>query len=183
MAEGALAAGSGQRGVDDLLPLALSRPHEALAQARAVLEGCPDPWEASVAHQAAGIVLRDTGDVNAGVQELRGALRLARRTGVAEREADVLGSLGGAFVYAGRTADGLAALDRAAQLSTGVLLGRVLHRRGVVLWTLGRYAAALDDLRRAVSVLERGGDRLWMARALSGRGLGRFGPRITGLCR
>ncbi len=171
MAEGALAAGSGRRAVDDLLPLALSRPHEALAQARAVLEGCPDPYEASVAHQAAGIVLRDTGDVNAGVQELRGALRLARRTGVAEREADVLGSLGGAFVYAGRTADGLAALDRAAQLSTGVLLGRVLHRRGVVLWTLGRYAAALDDFRRAVSVLQRAGDRLWTARALSGRGL------------
>ena len=171
MAESAFAAGSGRRAVDDLLPLALSRPHEALAQARAVLEGCPDPYEASVAHQAAGIVLRDTGDVHAGVHELRGALRLARRTGFAEREADVLGSLGGAFVYAGRTADGLAALDRAAQLSTGVLLGRVLHRRGVVLWTLGRYAAALDDFRRAVSVLQRAGDQLWTARALSGRGL------------
>ena len=75
-----------------------------------VLKGRPGPYEASVAHQAAGIVLRDTGDVNAGVRELRDALRLARRTGAAEREADVLGSLGGAFVYAGRTADGLAAL-------------------------------------------------------------------------
>ena len=171
MAEGALAAGSGQRDVDDLLPLALSRPVEALARARAVLKGRPGPYEASVAHQAAGIVLRDTGDVSEGVRELRDALRLARRTGAAEREADVLGSLGGAFVYAGRTADGLAALDRAVQLSTGVLLGRVLHRRGVTLWTLGRFASALDDLRRAVDVLRRAGDRLWAARALSGRGV------------
>jgi tetratricopeptide (TPR) repeat protein len=171
VAERALADGSGRHDVGDLLPLALSRPHEALARARVVLKGRPGPYEASVAHQAAGIVLRDFGDVNAGVRELRGALRLARRTGAAEREADVLGSLGGAFVYAGRTADGLAALDRAVQLSSGVMLGRVLHRRGVTLWTLGRYASALDDLRRAISVLRRADDRLWTARALGGRGL------------
>ena len=142
MAQGVLAAGSGQRDVDDLLPLALSRPQEALARARAVLRGRPGPYEASVAHQAAGIVLRDTGDIGAGVRELRAALRLARRTGAAEREADVLGSLGGAFVYAGRTADGLAALDRAVDLATGVTMGRVLHRRGVVLCALGRYGPA-----------------------------------------
>ena len=136
-----------------------------------MLQGRPDPYEASVARQAAGIVLRDTGDVNAGVRELRGALQLARRTGAAEREADVLGSLGTALVYAGRTADGLAAFDRAIQLSSGVLMGRVLHRRGILLWNLGRYAAALDDFRRAVSVLEHADDLLWTARALSGRGL------------
>ena len=89
-----------------------------------------------MAHQAAGIVLRDTGDVSAGVRELRAGLRLARRTGSAEREADVLGSLGLALAYAGRTADGLAAFDRAIQMSSGVLNGRVLHRRGLVRWTL-----------------------------------------------
>ena len=99
------------------------------------------------------------------------ALRLARRTGSAEREADVLASLGVALVYAGRTAAGLAAFDRAVRLSNGVLAGRVLHRRGHVLWTLGRYPAALEDLRRAVSVLQRAGDPVWTARALNGRGL------------
>ncbi|MCW2911687.1 MAG: sle [Actinomycetia bacterium] len=124
-----------------------------------------------MAHQAAGIVLRDIGDVNAGVRELRAALRLARRTGSAEREADVLGSLGTALVHAGRTADGLAAFDRAIRLSSGVLRGRVLHRRGIVLWILGRFPAALNDFRRAVSALQRAGDQVWTARALSGRGL------------
>jgi len=157
--------------VDDLLPLALSRPHEALARARAVLAERPGPYEASIARQAAGIVLRDTGDVDAGVCELRAALRLARRTGSAEREADVQATLGLALAYAGRTAAGLAAFDHALQLSSGVLKGQVLHRRGLALWTLGRYAAALDDLRRAVSVLERVGDQVWTARALSARGL------------
>jgi tetratricopeptide (TPR) repeat protein len=169
--EAALTAKSGQRGADDLLLLALSRPREALAKARAILAEQPDPHEASIAHQAAGIVLRDIGDVGAGVRELRRALRLARQTGSAEREADVLSSLGLALVHAGRTPEGLAAFDRAIQLSSGLLLGRVLHRRGNVLWILGRHAAALDDFRRAVGVLRRAGDQVWTARALNGRGL------------
>ena len=43
VAEGALAAGTSRRDADDLLLLALSRPHEALARARAVLRGGPAP--------------------------------------------------------------------------------------------------------------------------------------------
>lgn len=161
---------SGQADVEDLLLLALSRPRQALARARRILAARPGPYEASVAHQAAGIVLRDIGDVHTGVRELRAALRLARRPGV-EREADVLASLGIALVDAGRTGGGLAALDRAIELSTGVLTGRVLYRRGFVLWRLGRYPAALDDFRRAITALQRAGDRVWTARALNGRGL------------
>jgi tetratricopeptide (TPR) repeat protein len=168
--ESALAVRSGPGDTDGLLLLALSRPHEALARARRILAARPGPYEASVAHQTAGIVLRDIGDVNAGVRELRAALRIARRPGV-EREADVLASLGLALVHAGRTADGLAALDRAIQISAGVLAGQVLYRRGSVLWNLGRYPAALDDLRRAISVLQPAGDLVWTARALSCRGL------------
>jgi tetratricopeptide (TPR) repeat protein len=170
VAASALGVGSGQGDADGLLLLAVSRPREALARARRTLAARPASYEASVAHQAAGIVLRDFGDVRAGVLELRAALRLARRLGV-EREADVLGSLGIALVHAGRTADGLAALDRGIQLSSGVLLGRVLYRRGNVLWNLGRYPAALDDFRRAIGVLQPAGDRVWTAGALSGRGL------------
>jgi tetratricopeptide (TPR) repeat protein len=116
-------------------------------------------------------VLRDNGDIDAGVRELRTALRLARQADAPDREADVLGSLGLALVYAGRTSSGLAAFDRAIQMSSGVLQGRVLHRRGLMLWTLGRNAAALDDFRRAIAVLQRADDRVWAARALEGRGL------------
>jgi tetratricopeptide (TPR) repeat protein len=171
MARGTVAAGSGQRDVSALLPLALSQPRRALAEAREVLAGRPGPGEASVAHQAAGIVLRDTGDVDAGVRELRTALRLARRTGSAGREADVLATLGLALGFAGRTASGLAAFDQALELSSGVLTGQVLHRRGMVLWTLGRHAEALEDLRRAVSVLQRAGDPVWTPRTVNMRGV------------
>jgi tetratricopeptide (TPR) repeat protein len=171
VSEGSLASQSSQSDLDDLLLLAVSRPREALARARRILEGRPSTYEASVAHQTAGIVLRDIGDLKDGVRELHDALRLARRTGAAEREADVLGSLGLALGYAGRTASAYAAFEGAVQLSSGVLKGRVLHRRGVVLWTLGRNNAALDDFRRAISVLQRADDRVWAARALEGRGL------------
>ena len=171
MAGGVRASEAGPHVTDDLLALTFSRPREALDSARSVLAGRPGPYDASVAHQAAGIVLREFGDVEAGVRELREALRLARRTRLPEREADVLATLGVALVYAGKTTAGLAALERAVQLSSGVLTARVLLRRGIVRWTLGRYPAALDDLRQAVIVLRRAGDLLWTARALNARAM------------
>jgi tetratricopeptide (TPR) repeat protein len=134
-----------------------------------VLAGRPGPHDASVAHQAAGIVLRDYGDVEAGVRELRQALRLARRTGSAERETDVLAGLGVALVFAGRTAAGLTAFEAAIGQSSGVLAARVRFRRAVVFYRLGRFPAALEDARHAVAVLRRAGDLLWTARALNTR--------------
>ncbi len=171
VAETVRASASGSQDTEGLLRLAMSRPREALTQARRILAFGPNPREALTAHQAAGIVLRDVGDVSAGIAEFRRALRFARQIGSAELEADVLASLGAAFVYAGRTADSLAAFDRAIALSSGPLTGRVLHRRGHVLWTLGRHAAALEDFRRAIDILQRAHDPVWTARALNGRGL------------
>src|SRR6185437_136884 len=171
MARGGRAAGPGGREVDSLLPLALSRPLEALARARAILAGEPGPYDASVAHQAAGIVLREFGDVGAAIGEVREALNWARKARSAEREADVLATLGVALGYAGRTAEGLAVFDRALRRCDGAQAGRVRLRRGSMLWTLGRYAAALDDVRQAQAALRHSGDSLWMARVLQNRAL------------
>jgi tetratricopeptide (TPR) repeat protein len=124
-----------------------------------------------VAHQAAGIVLREFGDLDSGIAELRKALRLARRIGSIKREADVLASLAVALVYAGRTAAGLAAFDDALRLSKGAQAGQVRYRRSIALLALGRHAAALDDARRAAAVLRHSGDKLWAARAVNLRGL------------
>ncbi len=155
--------------MDPLVALATSRPWAALARARAVLAGRPSPHDASVAHQAAGIVLRDFGDVEAGVRELRQALRQARRTGSAERETDVLASLAVALFSAGRTAAGLAAFEAALRRSSGVLAAQVLYRRAIVFIRLGRFPEGLEDARQAVVVLRRAGDPLWTARALNVR--------------
>ena len=144
MGDGSAEDRTGRGAVDDLLPLALARPHEALARAREVLAARPGPYEASVAHQAAGIVLRDTGDVEAGVRELRDALHLARRTGSPDREADVLAALGAALVFAGRTADGLAAFDRAVGLVGGVPAGGYCTGAALRCGRSAGIAAALD---------------------------------------
>ena len=134
-----------------------------------MLAGRPDPYDASVAHQAAGIVLRDYGDIEAGVGELRLALRQARRTGSAEREAEVLAGLGVALVFAGRTTAGLAAFEAAVRRSSGVSAARVRHGRACVFYALARFPAALEDARHAVAVLRQTDDLLWTARALNTR--------------
>ena len=142
---------------DRLLELALSRPNEAMAAARAVLAAAPRARDASVAHQAIGLVLREFGDIEAAIAELRVARRLAARAGSADREADVLGTLGFALVLAGHATAGRTALNQAVFRADGPLRGRPLLRRGSCLRLLGDYQAALDDLNSAVSLLHAAG--------------------------
>src|SRR5882757_9545255 len=103
---------------DELIPMTGVSPRAALAAARSLLAAGPGPRDASIAHQAAAIVLRDFGDVSAAIREFRLAARLARAAADPEREADVLTSLGTALVMAGPTKAGLDALDAAAAAST-----------------------------------------------------------------
>src|SRR6266568_286903 len=152
-----------------LLALALSRPQEALVAARAILAAQPSAYQASVARQAAAIVLRDRGDVAAAIAELRIALRLAIGSGDLARQADVRATLGVALAGIGRSKQGLAALDQAATQARGASLGRVLMRRASTLKRLGRYQEALDDLGRALPVLRRAADTVWEARSLTHR--------------
>ena len=53
-----------------------------------------DPALASIGHQVVGIVLRDLGETDAALAELRTALRLARRSGDQDRWGDALATLG-----------------------------------------------------------------------------------------
>lgn len=105
--------------VPDLLPLAAARPVEAMARARAILAGDPPAHEASIAHQAIGVVQRDFGDLDAATRELRTALRLARVARSTDRQADVLATLGVALTYQGHSGRGLSAFDSALALMAG----------------------------------------------------------------
>jgi tetratricopeptide (TPR) repeat protein len=154
---------------DKLLALALSRPSEALAAAREVLAQHPSASQAAVAHQAAGVVLRQWGDIREAVEEFRNARRFARKAGNLDQESDVLASLGVAWVLAGQTRRGLSVLDTLVQSSRGVPAGKILIRRAYVLWVLGRNAEALRDAQAAVDLLSGGGDLVWEARALHHR--------------
>ena len=150
---------------EHLLSLALARPAQAYAEATRLLAGAPGPLAASVAHQARAIVVRDHGDQSQALRELRRALRLAHRSADVRRVADVRATLGLTLGLCGRTREGLAVLGTALDGCRGPLAGRILMRRASLLRTCGRHDEALADLRRAIGLLHKAGDRVWEARS------------------
>ena len=152
-----------------LLPLAVARPQDALVAARSLLAGRPSSYDASLAHQAIGIVLRDRGNLPAAIAELRTGLRSARVSGQPQREVDVQATLGATLAWTGRSRQGLAILDQAVESSRGALTGRVLMRRASIFQHLGRFSEAHQDLSRALPYLRRAGDTVWEARSLTWR--------------
>jgi tetratricopeptide (TPR) repeat protein len=158
---------AGSDSVLELLPMVFADPGEARARAVGVLESDPSPWRASVAHQVIGIWQRDWGDMRIALRHLRRARDLAARAQAPDREADVLAALGVALVHAGRTRQGLEALERGVAVSSGHTRARVLFRRAYASWVLGRHREALEDVRRAIPVLRQADDVIWTARALT----------------
>jgi tetratricopeptide (TPR) repeat protein len=151
---------------ENLLALALSRPSEALVAAREVLARHPSAAQAAVAHQAAGVVFKDFGDIGQAIEEFRQARRFARKAGDLNRESDVSASLGMALVLAGQPQRGLAVLDDLVRRGRGVQAGRILIRRVGAYYVLGRNAEALRDAQAAVGLLSGAGDLVWEARAV-----------------
>ncbi|MEU3144817.1 MULTISPECIES: CHAT domain-containing protein [unclassified Streptomyces] len=147
--------------------MVFAAPGEALAGAEKVLGGRPTPLHASVAHQVIGMWQRDFGDLRLALTHLRRARDWAARADSAEREADVLGTLGVALVHAGRTRQGMDALSRGVARCTGHTRARVLFRRAYAWWVLGHHKEALEDVRRAITVLRQVDDVIWTARALT----------------
>ncbi|WP_246070214.1 CHAT domain-containing protein [Humibacillus xanthopallidus] len=96
------------------------------------------------------------------------ALRLARRVD-AERQGDVLATLGIVLAFAGRTADGLRRFDEAVPLTPASKLPRLLHRRAHVLHMLARNIEALEQLAQAIAGSHALGDTLWEGRSLNTR--------------
>jgi CHAT domain len=114
-------------------------------------------------------VLRDRGEVDSALSELREALRAAKSSGSEQRVADVLATQGGTQVVAGHTRAGLAGLTRALELSSGSTRARAQVRRAHVLALLGRTHEALEDLRAATATFRSAHDVVWEARSLNNR--------------
>ncbi|MFF7091779.1 CHAT domain-containing protein [Streptomyces rubradiris] len=158
---------AGSEAILELLPMVFADPGDARARAEHVLRSGPSPLHASVAHQVLGIWQRDFGDLRIALRHLRRARDLAARAESADREADVLATLGVALVHAGRTRQGLASFERGVARGSGHTRARVLYRRAYVWWVLGRHREALEDVRRALPVLRQAADDIWTARALT----------------
>lgn len=164
---GGTAAVGASSSVLELLPMVFATPDQALAKAEAVLTADPRAVDASVAHQVIGIWQRDFGNMRLALQHLRRACDLASRADSTERQVDALSTLGVALIHAGRTRQGLDALDQSVERGRGHARARVLHRRAYARWVLGRHREALEDVRRAIPVLRQANDVIWTARALT----------------
>jgi tetratricopeptide (TPR) repeat protein len=156
---------------EELLRTLFADPEGARRVAEQQLVTDPDPAVGSVGHQIVGIVLRDLGETADALHHLDRALTLARAVDDV-RESDVRATLGGTLVHAGRTREGLAHLDSAAEKAHGLALATVLVRRArVLVFNLERLPEGVEDLRRALEILDATDDPIWRARALHLEGL------------
>lgn len=138
------------------------------ARADELLAGSDDPVVHSYARQVLGIVHRERGDVAGALHEMRTAMRLAERAGERERRADAQATLGATLCVAGRTRDGLAHLDEATAVLTGVDRAMALTRRGWVHISMqGRFEEGAADMQEAVEEFSAAGNGVWQARALN----------------
>ena len=111
---------------EELLRTLFADPGLARKRAEDELVADPDPVISSIGHQVVGIVLRELGETDAALTELRTSLALARRSGDEERRGDALATLGSTLCIAGWLPEGMRRLDQAASLLEGVPLGRAL---------------------------------------------------------
>ncbi|MGO9965581.1 MAG: CHAT domain-containing protein [Acidimicrobiales bacterium] len=126
---------------------------------------------ASVAHRTVGLVARESGRLSAARHRLRRAIAIAEAGKLDFRAAEARLSLVLALLQGGYPAAALAELDRAAEGAPRELRGQVLMQRALIHIRVGRFEEALDESRRALPLLRRGGDRLNEARLLSNRGV------------
>ena len=146
------------------------RPRSRLDWRAGLLGKTRDPAELSILRQVIGIVLRDRGDMEVALAELRHALRLARGADDPDRVPDVQATFGATLAMSGRTAQGLTQLDRAVADSRGAGPGR---RSRVAPTCCGSSAGTpmrwLTFARR-IACSRRRGDRVWEARVVNIRG-------------
>ncbi|HEY6748921.1 MAG TPA: CHAT domain-containing tetratricopeptide repeat protein [Mycobacteriales bacterium] len=124
-----------------------------------------------MAQQASGLALRSLERPRESAAALRQSVRTALAAGLAGQAGRARMSLAVSLVYLGRRRQALQALDRAAAELTGVELAELEVQRAIVLWLLGRPAAAAEGVPAALARLRSAGERLWVARGLNILGL------------
>src|SRR5215470_16506856 len=154
------------------LELVGSNPRLALEHADAAVAAARSAHDAAagaIGHRAAGLALRELGDVVAAETRSRLAVRLAAGVPVVQAEARM--SLAFVLLERGRTRAALAQADRAALALRGLPAARLATQRALILLRTGRLDQAIAAFGQVVPLLRRGGDELWEARALNNRGL------------
>ncbi len=140
----------------------------------------------SIVERAVGLALRAADDAPGAATRLRRSVRLAESAGLTRRAAESRMSLALVLDDLGRPGPAIAEIDRAVADLTGLPRGRAWMQRAIILRRLGREEEALRGYGQALVTFRRHGDRLWVARALTNRGVllgyrGRLRPAAADL--
>ncbi len=155
------------------LDLVEHSPREALAAADSVLARIPrqrGPEAVATAQRAAGLALRNLGDLPTAESRLRAGIRSAARNAPQEA-AEARMSLAFVLLEEGRTRHALEQADRAASALTGLAAARLTSQRALILQRCGHTQDALAAYDRALPVLKREADTVWESRLRNNRGL------------
>jgi tetratricopeptide (TPR) repeat protein len=149
-----------------LLDMALARPDECRQSAQRLIELAPRKAELpSVVWQALGLAERELGSLAPALAHLRRAVKTADQRENIDRQADVRASFAATLALAGQPKKALRVLDTSPRASDPSE-ARIDVRRGFILWTLGRFSAALEVLDRCVPALRESREPNLEARAL-----------------
>lgn len=158
----------------EALRLADSDPQQAAALGAAVLESARarhDHAAAAVAERALGLAAMHADGLDVALSHLRTAIRHGRRAGSPLLAAEARMTLAFVLNRRGRPRAASREIETALRYLDGVPRARAEFQRGAIMHQLGRFDEALAGYQRALPVLRRADDRLWMLRLLMNRGL------------
>jgi tetratricopeptide (TPR) repeat protein len=135
------------------------------AQARAAR----DIAAAAVAERALGLAALHIDDAATATRHLRAAVTLGRRAQSPSLAAEARMTLAYVLNGQGQSRQAIREINAAIQDLDGVERARAEVQRGAILQLLGRAEEALASFRRALPVLRRAGDHVWVQRVLSNR--------------
>jgi CHAT domain-containing protein/tetratricopeptide (TPR) repeat protein len=135
------------------------------AQARAA----HDVAAAAIAERARGLAALHIANAGTAMRHLRAAIALGRRAGSPSLAAEARMTLAYVLNGRGRSRQAIREINAAIVDLDGVERARAEAQRGTILAFLGQADEALASFRRALPVLRRAGDHVWVQRVLSNR--------------
>jgi tetratricopeptide (TPR) repeat protein len=156
----------------EALRLADADPGQSATLAAAVAgqaKAAGDFAAAAISERALGLAALHLDDAATAMAHLRAAITLGRRARSLSLVAEARMTLAYVQNGQGRPRQALREIDAAIQDLHGVERARAEAQRGAILQLLGRFDEALASYRRALPVLRRAGDHVWVQRVLSNR--------------
>jgi tetratricopeptide (TPR) repeat protein len=155
---------------DRLVGVEPRRARQVAARAAIAAHAAGDAVAEAAAYRADALAALALGRQVEATQAIQRAVRIAERAGESAAAGEARVTLAVMLYRQGHTASALRQLDRAETQLDGLLVGRLLMQRGLILQECGRESEALAAYREAVPVLRAAGDISRLARLHNNRG-------------